>query len=99
MQRNVSIVSALLCIFLSFQLSCITCYYLELCHFTATSALVYFFFLMFVEQTGKCNCAFCVISSVNGVAAALSAGLVHGRSPEFAAGTSHCAFLGGSHVP
>lgn len=87
--------------FLSIQLSCVTCYYLELSHFTATSALqfLFIFFFMFVKQTGKCNCAFCVISSVNGVAAALSAGLVHGRPPEFAAGTNHCALLGGSHIP
>lgn len=60
---------------------------------------VFIYFFMFVKQTGKCNCAFCVISSVNGVAAALSAGLVHGRPPEFAAGTNHCALLGGSHIP
>lgn len=40
-----------------------------------------------------------MISSVDGVTAALSAGLVHGRSPEFAAGACHHAIAGGPHVP
>lgn len=88
--------------FLSVLLSCINGYYLQPSHFTATSALHFVFwilFLVFVKHTGKCNSAFCVISSVNGVAAALSAGLVHGRPPEFAAGTHHYVFLGGSRIP
>ena len=37
--------------------------------------------------------------SVDGVTAALLVGLVHGCSPEFAAGTHHHAFAGGLHIP
>lgn len=54
---------------------------------------------MLDNWTENGNCLFFVISSVDGVTAALPAGLVHGRSPEFAAGTHHHAFAGGPHIP
>lgn len=102
LQRNVSIVSAVVCVF---SLFCSPVLIVIICHCPTLqlhqhcTLFFWIFFLVFVNHTGKCNYALCVISSVNGVAAALSAGLVHGRPPEFAAGTHHYVFLGGSHIP
>lgn len=38
------------------------------------------------------------MSTADGVTAALSVGLVHGRPPEFAAGAHHHAFAGRTHI-
>lgn len=54
---------------------------------------------MLVSRIEKGTSLYFLTSSVNGVAAALPVGLVHGRSLESAAGTHHHAFGGGPHIP
>lgn len=100
--RGMFLLSAVVCVLSLFSspvLTVIICKCPTLQLHQHCTLFFWFYLLVFVEHTGKCNYAFCVISSVNGVAAALSAGLVHGRPPEFAAGTHHYVFLGGSHIP
>lgn len=86
MRWNVSVVSAVFSLRRSSDL---------LSLFTFCSVTV----LLFRESINKLKTRKPSLSSADGVTAALPAGLVHGRSLEFAAGTHRRAAAGGPHIP